>query len=73
LAAGEDAPSWVDFAGSTVFIVAMTMIMLSSLNADPLTLFSSAKRAAQPTDWLRARAVVPLIVGTYAAYIGATD
>jgi hypothetical protein len=37
-----------------VFIVAMTMIMLSSLNADPLTLFSSAKRAAQPTDWLRA-------------------
>jgi hypothetical protein len=53
-----------------VFIVAMTMIMLSSLNADPLTLFSSAKRAAQPTDWLRARAVVPLIVGTYAEYIG---
>jgi hypothetical protein len=46
------------------------MIMLSSLNADPLTLFSSAKRVAQPTDWLRARAVVPLIVGTYAAYIG---
>lgn len=72
LAAGEDASVWLDIAASTVFIVAMTMIMLSSLNADPLTLFSAAKRAAQPTDWLRARAVVPLIVGTYAAYVGAT-
>jgi len=48
------------------------VIMLSSLNADPLTLVSSAKRAAQPTDWLRALAVVPLIVGAYAAYVGAT-
>jgi hypothetical protein len=72
LAAGEDASVWLDFAASTVFIVAMTMIMLSSLNADPLVLVSSAKRDAQPTDWLRARAVVPLIIGTFAAYVGAT-
>jgi hypothetical protein len=57
---------------STVLVVAMAMIMLSSLNADPLVLFSGARRAAQRTDWLRARAVVPLIVGTYAAYLGAT-
>jgi hypothetical protein len=45
---------------------------MSSLNADPLVLFRSAERDAMPTDWRRARAVVPLIVGTYVAYIGAT-
>jgi hypothetical protein len=72
LAAGEDASVWLDIAASTLFIIAMAIIMMSSLNADPLTLFSSAKRAAQPTDWLRARAVVPLVIGTYAAYVGAT-
>jgi hypothetical protein len=62
----------VDILTATVFIVAIAIIMLSSLNADPLVLFSGARRAALPADWLRARAVVPLIVGAYAAYLGAT-
>jgi hypothetical protein len=71
-AAGGIGGVWLDIVVSTVFIVAMAVVMLSSLNAGPPTLVSSAKRAAQPTDWLRARAVVPLIVGADAAYVGAT-
>jgi hypothetical protein len=68
-AAGGIGGVWLDIVVSTVFVVATAVIMLSSLNADPLTLVSSAKRAAQPTDWLRARAVVPLIVGALAAEV----
>ena len=71
-AAGGIGGVGADVLASAVFIVALAMIMLSSLNADPLTMFSSAKRASQPTDWLRARAVVPLVLGTFAAYLGAT-
>lgn len=63
---------WLDITASTLFVTAMAILMLSSLNADPLTLVSAARRASLPADWKRARAVVPLIVGTYAAYIGAT-
>lgn len=63
---------WLDITASTLYVIAMAILMLSSLNADPVVLFRSARRAALPDDWRRARAVVPLIVGTYAAYIGAT-
>ncbi len=67
-----EAPIWLDAASSTLFVIAMALLMTSSLNADPMTLFSSAKRAAASADWLRVRAIVPLIIGTYAAYLGAT-
>lgn len=68
----EYPPAWVDVVSSVLFTIAMGILMVSSINADPLTLFSSRKRAALRRDWLRVRAVVPLIVGTFAAYIGAT-
>jgi hypothetical protein len=63
---------WLDVIASTLYVTAMAILMMSSLNADPLVLFRSVKRDAMPTDWRRARAVVPLIAGTYVAYIGAT-
>jgi hypothetical protein len=68
----EYPPAWIDVVSSALFTIAMGILMMSSINADPLTLFSSRKRAAWPRDWLRVRAVVPLIVGTFVAYIGAT-
>ena len=70
LSVGEHV--WLDIGASTLFVIAMAMLMLSALNADPLTLFSARRRAASPVDWERARPTVPLIVGTYAAYLGAT-
>jgi hypothetical protein len=68
----ETPPIWVDVLTSMLYTVAMSVLMMSSLNADPVTLFSSRKRAAMRRDWLRVRSVVPLIVGTLAAYLGAT-
>jgi hypothetical protein len=50
----------------------MGFVMAASLNADPLTLFSSARRLSLPTDWLRVRAVVPLVLGTWVCYLAAT-
>lgn len=64
-------PTWVDVASSILFTVAIGILMMSSINADPMTLFSSRKRATLRRDWLRVRAVVPLIVGIFAAYVGA--
>ncbi len=65
-------PVWIDVLASTLFALALAILMAASLNADPLTLWNSARRAALPTDWLRVRAIVPLIVGTFACYIAAT-
>ena len=47
------------------------VVLASSLNADPMTLFSARRRAEMPLDWQRVRAVVPLVIGSYAAYAGA--
>ncbi len=68
----EDHPLWVDFASSVTFAVLMGIVMMVSLNADPLTLFSGARRSAAPTDWARVRAVVPLVIGTFACFLAAT-
>jgi hypothetical protein len=67
----ERPPAWIDLVAETLFAGAMGVLTMSSLNADPLTLFSSSKRARMPRDWLRVRAVVPLVLGTFAAYTGA--
>lgn len=68
----EDHPLWVDFASSVTFAVLMGIVMMVSLNADPLTLFSGARRSAAPTDWARVRAVIPLVIGTFACFLAAT-
>lgn len=68
----EYPPAWIDVVSSIMFAVAMGILMMSSINADPATLFNSRKRAALRRDWLRVRAVVPLVVGILASYIGAT-
>jgi hypothetical protein len=62
----------VDVAAATVYAVAMGWTMAASLNADPLALFSTARRVALPTDWVRVRAIVPLVLGTWLCYLAAS-
>jgi hypothetical protein len=68
----EEHSLWIDLASSLVFAALMGILMTVSLNADPLTLFSRVRRSVEPTDWARVRAVVPLVIGTFACYIAAT-
>ena len=68
----EDHPLWIDLASSVALAILMGILMMVSLNGDPLTLFSATRRGARPTDWVRVRAVVPLVIGTFASYIAAT-
>jgi hypothetical protein len=62
---------WVLLAASVVIATTMGAMMAASLNADPRTLFSAERRAAHPTDWRRVRAIVPLVLGTFACYLAA--
>jgi len=68
----EGHPLWIDLVSSIAFAVIMGCLMAVSLNADPLTLVSRARRYAAPGDWARVRATVPLMVGTFACYLAAT-
>ncbi len=72
LAREDDTTFGEDLVASTLFIGAMAILLISALNADPMAVFSANKRAALRNDWFRARSVVPLVIGTYAAYIAAT-
>lgn len=67
----DHPPMWVDQLLAVLLALAMGLVLVSSLNADPLTLVSARKRAEMPLDWQRVRAVVPLVIGSYAAYAGA--
>ncbi len=62
----------LDLLTATVYAAAMGWTMAASLNADPLALFSTARRVALPTDWARVRAVVPLVFGTWLCYLAAS-
>lgn len=68
----EDHSLWIDLTFSVALAVLMGSLMALSLNADPLTLFSRVRRTAEPTDWARVRAVVPLVIGTFVCYLAAT-
>lgn len=68
----EQHSLWIDLASSLAVAALMGILMMVSLNADPPTLFSRVRRSAEPTDWARVRAVVPLVIGTFACYIAAT-
>ena len=68
----EEHPLWIDLVSSVAFALLMGILMMVALNADPLTVVSAARRSATPVDWARARAVIPLVVGTMAAYVAAT-
>lgn len=61
-----------DLLTATVYAVAMGLTMSAALNADPLTLFSTVRRVAYPTDWVRVRAIVPLVLGTWVCYLAAS-
>jgi hypothetical protein len=67
-----DHPLWIDLASSAALATLMGILMMVSLNGDPLTLFSRVRRSAQQTDWVRVRAVVPLVIGTFVCYIAST-
>jgi hypothetical protein len=68
----EEHSLWIDLFASVSFAAIMGILMAVSLNADPLTLFNRERRFAAPADWARVRAVVPLMVGTFACYLAAT-
>lgn len=46
-----------------VAFVAISVLLLASLNADPATLVSYGRRVRRPRDWARAHSVVPIICG----------
>lgn len=68
----EDHPLWIDLTFSVAMAILMGILMALGINADPLTLFNKARRAAAPTDWARVRAMVPLVIGTFVCYIAST-
>jgi hypothetical protein len=68
----EEHSLWIDLAFSAALATLMGILMAVSLNADPLTLFSRVRRSAAPADWVRVRAVVPLVIGTFVCYLAAT-
>ncbi len=68
----EEHPLWIDLVASLAFALLMGILMMVALNADPLTVVSAARRSATPVDWARARAVIPLMIGTIASYVAAT-
>ncbi len=68
---GGHPPVWLDQLLALMLALAMGLVLMSSLNADPMTLFSARRRAEMPLDWQRVRAVAPLVIGSYAAYAGA--
>lgn len=61
-----------DLLTATVYAAAMGLTMAASLNADPLTLLSTSRQVALPTDWVRVRAIVPLVLGTWICYLAAS-
>ncbi|WP_233151494.1 hypothetical protein [Mycobacterium lehmannii] len=68
----EDHPLWLHLTFSVAMAILMGLVMALSLNADPMTILSGTRRAAAPTDWMRVRAVVPLVVGAFVCYLAAT-
>lgn len=70
-ALGERTTPAVELACSACFLLAMAIVMMTTLNAHPMTWFSAQARATMPNDWQRAGATAPLIVGSIAAYVGA--
>jgi hypothetical protein len=62
----------IDVLTASIYAAAMGFTMAVSLNADPVTLFSGARRVALPKDWVRVRAIVPLVVGAWLCYLAAS-
>lgn len=62
----------LDLLTATVYAAATGFTMAAALNADPLTLLRSARRMALPTDWVRVRAIVPLVLGAWVCYLAAS-
>ncbi len=62
----------IDLLFSVALATIMGILMAVSLNADPVTLFSRARRSGAPRDWARVRATVPLMVGAFACFVAAT-
>lgn len=61
----------LNLLASAGFVTALTLILLSTLGADPTTLVSRKRREAHPAEWTSAGAVLPLLLGTAAVYVTA--
>lgn len=54
----------LNLLASAGFVAGMTLILLSTLGADPTALVSRQRRLAHPAAWSSASAVIPLLLGT---------
>ena len=55
----------IDLLAATVYAAAMGVVMATSLNADPMTLILTRRREALHKDWVRVRAIVPLVASRF--------
>jgi hypothetical protein len=63
------ATLWLRLLASLLFVIAMGILLTSTLNADPMTLFRPRLREERPRDWARTHSTLPLIIGTFLGYI----
>jgi len=66
--AGGIEPTWVGLLACLVYSIGMALVLISALNADPMTLFSQRKRAQRPRDWVRVHSILPAAAGTAILY-----
>jgi len=60
---------WLHLLAQVLFVVGMGILLTTALNANPMTLFSRKLRDEQPRDWARTHSTLPLIVGSFFAWI----
>lgn len=61
---GASPPEWL-MVGILLplYSIGMVLLLLSGLNADPLTVFSRNRRDERPRDGARARSTLPIVIG----------
>lgn len=61
----QGSPPWWLMIGILlpIYSVGMTLLLLTGVNADPLTIISQSRRCERPRDWARVRSLVPVIAG----------
>jgi len=62
-------PTWADLFGALVGFAGMCLLLVSGLNSDPVTLFSSSRRLQRPRDWVRTYSVFPIAAGSFILFI----
>jgi len=59
---------WFDLLASFLYVLALAILVATTIDASPSLLLSRRLRHARPDEWIRVRAAIPLLVGTMGAY-----